>query len=399
MHFEGKALPWLQLLERSNQVLNWVARSTALLVQFGPSQFENPRAELLKLTQHSSFDEYYEAFMDLANRSYGLDDTLLIDCFLWGLKPELKKKVISRCPHSLVHAVSLAKLFEDKFQPLIILNRTLSLNFNPRPLIQFPQKSYNPTPQSPKFNPPIYKTSTLNTNQNTSNTPLLPSPPKPSNLKKLTPADIQFRRDKGICFTCDEKYSPIHRCTNKHYYLIQCEDQQDEEQDAVSVQEEAAAIVSPNDDQSHHLSYHAMNGTHERGTIRFTGSINGTEIQILVDGGSSDNFIQPRLAKFLQLPIEPTPRLKVIVGNGDLLECEGVVKQIPVHIQGHSLSISAYVLPIAAAELVLGTQWLATLDTHLVNYNKRFIKFFVNDRMYTLQGDTQICQAKLNSII
>ena len=82
MHFEGKALPWLQLLERSNQVPNWVALSTALLVQFGPSQFENPRAELLKLTQTASVNEYYEAFMDLANRSYGLDDTLLLDCFL-----------------------------------------------------------------------------------------------------------------------------------------------------------------------------------------------------------------------------------------------------------------------------------------------------------------------------
>jgi len=93
-----------------------------------------------------------------------------------------------------------------------------------------------------------------------------------------------------------------------------------------------------------------------RGMIRFTGFIQGHKIQILIDGGSSDNFIQPRVAKFLHLPIYQTPRLKVLVGNEEQLECEGEVQNIPVQIQGHSLYISAYVLPIAAAELVLGSQ-------------------------------------------
>ena len=74
------------------------------------------------------------------------------------------------------------------------------------------------------------------------------------------------------------------------------------------------------------------------------------------------------MAKFLYLPIYQTPQLKVFVGNGEQLECEGEVQNIPVQIQGHSFYISAYVLPIAAAELVLGSQSLATLDTHLVNY-------------------------------
>jgi len=35
----------------------------------------------------------------------------------------------------------------------------------------------------------------------------------------------------------------------------------------------------------------------------------------------------------------------------------------------------------------LGTQWLATLDTHLVHYNQCFITFYL-DGVITLQGDT-----------
>jgi len=76
----------------------------------------------------------------------------------------------------------------------------------------------------------------------------------------------------------------------------------------------------------------------------------------------------------------------VLVGNGEQLECE--VQNIPIQIQGHSLYISAYVLPITAAELVLGSRWLATLDTHLMNYKEHFLTFYINGELITLHGET-----------
>ena len=78
----------------------------------------------------------------------------------------------------------------------------------------------------------------------------------------------------------------------------------------------------------------------------------------------------------------------MLVGNGEQLECEGEVQNIPVQIQGRSLYISAYVLPIVVAELVLGSQWLATLDTHLVNYKECFLTFYINRKLITLHGET-----------
>ena len=123
-----------------------------------------------------------------------------------------------------------------------------------------------------------------------------------------------------------------------------------------------------------------------RGTIRFTGFIQGHKIQILIDEESSDNFIQPRLAKFLHLPIYQTPQLKVLVGNGEQLKCEGEVQNIPVKIRGHFSYILAYVLPITATELVLGSQWLATLDTYLVNYKEHSLTFYINEELITLHG-------------
>lgn len=55
----------------------------------------------------------------------------------------------------------------------------------------------------------------------------------------------------------------------------------------------------------HHLSLNAMNGASGVGTIKFTGKISAISVQILVDRGSSDSFLQPRIAHCLKLPIEP----------------------------------------------------------------------------------------------
>jgi len=54
----------------------------------------------------------------------------------------------------------------------------------------------------------------------------------------------------------------------------------------------------------------------------------------LIDGGSSDNFLHPRLAKFLKLEVEPAPTLRVMVGDGSKLHAEGMVRELPVSIQG-----------------------------------------------------------------
>jgi hypothetical protein len=85
----------------------------------------------------------------------------------------------------------------------------------------------------------------------------------------------------------------------------------------------------------HHLSLNALKGTSNMGVIRFTGFIEHIGVQILIDGGSSDNFLQPRIAKFLKLPIEPGPQFNVLVGNGEIMSAEGVVQKLPLEIQGH----------------------------------------------------------------
>ena len=140
----------------------------------------------------------------------------------------------------------------------------------------------------------------------------------------------------------------------------------------------------------HHLSLQAFEGSPSIATIHFMGLILGSTIQVLLDGGSSDNFIQPRLALHLKLPLEPAHNLKVMVGNGTFLQAEGLIHQVPLLIQSHLLTLSAYVLPISGANIILGASWLSTLGPHIADYQSSVIKFYRDTKFVTLQGDLSI---------
>ena len=121
--------------------------------------------------------------------------------------------------------------------------------------------------------------------------------------------------------------------------------------------------------------------------MKFQGAINGMVVQILLDSGSSDNFLQPRLAHCLKLPVEPTSGFQVLVGNDHALTVEGMVRNMEVMIQGHSLKLPVYLLPVSGADLVLGVAWLATLGPHVSDYSALSLKFYLNGKFITLHGD------------
>jgi len=94
-----------------------------------------------------------------------------------------------------------------------------------------------------------------------------------------------------------------------------------------------------------HLSHCEFYGSSGPCIQRVQGSIFGHTIQVLLDSGSLDNFIQPHLAKILGLHVEVEHYFKVWVGNSHYLTCEGMVKHIPIQIQDLTINVSVVLLP------------------------------------------------------
>jgi hypothetical protein len=91
--------------------------------------------------------------------------------------------------------------------------------------------------------------------------------------------------------------------------LISEEDIEDFQSDELSpppiiAAEETPTLPIPSDAQ---LSLHVMSGSRPQSTFRIYGTIAKKQVVILVDSGSTHNFIQDRVAKFLGLPTTTAP--------------------------------------------------------------------------------------------
>jgi len=112
------------------------------------------------------------------------------------------------------------------------------------------------------------------------------------------------------------------------------------------------------------------------------------ELYALIDGGSSDSFIQLRVAKFLNLTVQPASKFCVMVSNFETMEVEGYIPSLYVSIQGHNMHIpDVYLLHVAGGDLMLGTLWLKRLKAHIVDYIMSFICFLHEGKFITLLGD------------
>lgn len=279
--------------------------------------------------------------------------------------------------------VALAKLYEEKYIPVRMYwtrrnqaNHDISNIVNATKTLAAPIKA---TPTLPTLvSPAAHQT--------------LPSTMGYNNqYMRISFNEIQLIKAKGLCFNFDENFTPCHKCANKRLLLLQW----DEEPPDNSNTEDSEFVVeldsSPQNEneQSPKLSLNAMNSALVSGTMRFLGLINRQPVKILLDGGSDDSFIQPRIIKFLQLDIQPTDPFKVLVGNGKSLQVEGIIDELQVKNQGFTLKFPVYLLPIVGAEVILGAAWLATLGPHMMDYWTLSIQFYHDNQFITLKGEKQ----------
>lgn len=216
------------------------------------------------------------------------------------------------------------------------------------------------------------------------------NPPKPSpTIKRLSPAELQARREKGLCYNCDEKYIQGHRCKRLFHLLIVEPDKILEE--AATLQLEAAdlaekLVVPDLEPDPAQISLHALMSHSVPRTLRVLGQIHQSPVAILIDSGSTHNFLPDRVVKQLGLPTQPAPSFRVLVGNDEVLRCTTMCTQVQLHMGQHTFTVDLFVLPLSGAELVLGVQWLETLGPIVTDFKKLTMSFNKDGETVLLTG-------------
>jgi hypothetical protein len=342
-HLEEEAQMWYQLFRDSEETVTWKSLKAALHIRYGPTVFEDHFGDLTKLQQIGTVRDYQLKFEQLLSRVGKLSIPHQLGCFVSGLKGNLRTEVQAMKPSTLTEAIGLARLYEAKnwSSKKTPIQEDRRMGF---------KESAPPWPSS---------------SQNHSKSPA---------TRRLNTAEMQDRRARGLCFNCEEKFVPGHRC-KKLFVIEGIYDTDEEEGDPIEGGEEEPII-----------SLHALTGTPHPQTMRVRGAVGRFGLTILMDTGSTHNFINVQVAARLGLKPTHTGNMRVIVANGEKLECTGVCAGIILWIQGEPFKIDFYLLPMDVCEIVLGTQWLRMLGPIWWDFSKLLMRFSWGGREVELRG-------------
>ena len=141
-------------------------------------------SQLINLKQKGSMMEHIEDFQKLNIRVKDILEEHRIDVFIGTLKDNIQHEVHLWEPVSLEKAFRLAIKMERKITA-----------------------TRKPTTQN-------YKDGSV----------LAPSLTQPT---RLTPQQLEGKRAKGLCYSCDSKYTKGHKCAEKRLFYIYCEEEKE----------------------------------------------------------------------------------------------------------------------------------------------------------------------------
>ncbi|XP_042017791.1 uncharacterized protein LOC121765658 [Salvia splendens] len=140
------------------------------------------------------------------------------------------------------------------------------------------------------------------------------------------------------------------------------------------------------EDENPLISIHAISGSSSCSfkTIRITGRVGNRPLHILVDSGSTYNFLDLRLAKRLGLQLTPIRPVSVDVAVGNRLDALLCAKICSL--RGTTFHTEVLLLPSGNCDMVLGVQWLETLGVIHWDFKHLTMDFTLDGKRYVLRG-------------
>jgi hypothetical protein len=309
---------------------------------------------LTKLKQSGIVEDFIVAFEGLAFRTEGMSDAFFRECFINGLKDEIRAHVLMARPQIFLLSKPQTLLRAKEAQH-VVSSQNRKPSFIPR------TKPVTPTP-----------------------------PSTPLKIQKLTRAEMAKRQLKGLCYNCDDKYFPGHKCKEQIFFMAILEDvsKEDVEAPLVSVSPEPIDITPPLDPPKVEpvISLNSFTGFSAPQTLKLIGYIKHRKVIILVDSGSTHNFIHHHIAQETNCYIRVVNNFQIMIANGDSMKCGGRCENVCLQIGDYHLKSHMFAIDMGSCDIVLGAEWLRTLGPILMDFKELTMQFDQEGQQYKFQG-------------
>ncbi|XP_040244116.3 uncharacterized protein [Aegilops tauschii subsp. strangulata] len=354
LNFSGTASVWLQTIQKRLSEFDWDAFTSLLCARFGRDRHQMLIRQFYSLRQTTSVADYIEKFEMIINRLSSYSDSIhpyyFLTRFVEGLRTDIRAVVLVQRPPDLDTACSLALLQEE------VLGGTFGAL--PRPP-DVATKTAVPLPLPPPPSRPAPAAGA--TDRRGTDAARVES----TKLKALR----DYRRARGLCFKCGEKWGHDHICpTSVQLHVVE------ELLDVFGI-DNTIDMQLPPEDTVMAISLSAVSGGISAKAFQLRAWIQGREVLMLVDSGSTNSFINQELAANLS-GARPLPRAcRVRVADGGELLCSAVVPACEWCTQGHDFRTDLKVLALGTYDAILGMDWLEHHSPMTVDWRAKLLEF------------------------
>ncbi|KAL2249963.1 UNVERIFIED_CONTAM: Transposon Ty3-G Gag-Pol polyprotein [Sesamum indicum] len=178
---------------------------------------------------------------------------------------------------------------------------------------------------------------------------------------------MRARRENNLCYNCDEVFVPGHKCKVRYSYVLMNEEEvKAYEEDNGQLEEQTEGV----EEEDVTVSIHAMCESIGNGTLRIKGQVNGREIHILIDSGSTHSFIDEKVVRALNLETEEVTPMKVSVVDGYKLVSQKLCPMLEWEMQESKFLYPIRTLQLGGCDFVLGCDWLKSHNPVKLDYDE-----------------------------
>ena len=152
------------------------------------------------------------------------------------------------------------------------------------------------------------------------------------------------RIKEGKCKLCGDKWDPKHICLQKKLYACEAKLEVNEpiENNVNSQQDYHPGIK----DDSPQISLAAITRIFQPQTLKIKGHIKNNNVIVLIDSGSTHNFVNASLAKIFNLFLCLVPNMKVMVAYGKKIDNVGKCHKVKLQLQEYNLESNFFAVPL-----------------------------------------------------